>query len=34
MKLNLKSIITAEKLLNKPFSDFDLSEEKERRWQI
>ena len=29
MKLNLKSIMTAEKLLNKPLSDFDLSDEKD-----
>src|SRR5690554_4337958 len=27
MKLTIRSIITAEKLLNKPFSDFDLSVE-------
>jgi len=34
MKLNLKSIITAEKLLNKPFSDFDLSEGKDLKGLI
>jgi hypothetical protein len=34
MKLNLKSIITAEKLLNKPFSDFDLSDEKDLKGLI
>ena len=34
MKLNLKSIITAEKLLNKPFSDFDLSEENDLKGLI
>ncbi len=27
MKLNIKAIITAERLLNKPFSSFDLSDE-------
>lgn len=29
MKLTIRSIITAEKLLNKPFSDFDLSVEED-----
>lgn len=29
MKLTIRSIITAEKLLNKPFSDFDLSLEED-----
>ena len=34
MKLNLKSIITAEKLLNKPFAEFDLSDEKDLKGLI
>lgn len=34
MKLNLKSIITAEKLLKKPFSEFDFSVEKDLKTLI